>query len=511
MMKAAKFWLLIGMMLCLGCGSTSSRRIGSIEAPRTPAESGTQPPLPDSTGELKTASTSNERRKSQTRNDKASVQLVGGESTPVASASLKLTLSEALATGLTQNPDLIAVRGTETVSEAVQGVAGTYPWNPFVQAQYFPNGKPFIPGTGPGDGAGQSNYYVWLMQRFELGRQMRHRKESASAALNQVRWNIHQAELMNLAQTERLYFAAVYQHQVRDLAHQAADLNQRLLEIVERRFEAGLATTAETTTARVTLRQARRQAHLAEATFQSALLTLRQQMNIPLSCPVELPDDLTRYEWHAASNADRASSELMAVSDCEDLAAELVEGRPDVLAARSAVDVAQANAGLARAAKIPDLQAGPIYETADDGTKFIGLRLQTDLPIINTGEPLARQRRAELQQQMLVYNQLRARATIEAQSAIDRYERARKLAEEARIDFSDAMPKELQDMTTQFEAGQADILNVLATQNNLIQDRRTYLDLLNELAQSAANVTQATGLPPERLISIRERESNSQQ
>ena len=331
------------------------------------------------------------RLRSQRVKDAASIQLVSDETTPAPSglsSSIALTLPDALATGLAQNPDLIALRGTENVSVAVQGVAKTYPWNPFVQAQYFPNGRPFVPGTGdPGSGAGQSNYYVWMMQRFELANQMRHRKDSAAAGLNQVRWNIHQAELMNVAQTERIYFAAVYQRQLRDLAKQAADLNEKLGGIVERRFEAGLATAAEATTSRVTLRQVRRQAHLAEATFQTAVLLLRQQLNVPLNCAVDLSEDLTRYEWCSVLNSDdNVAAPTLATECSEELAAELAEARPDVLAARAAADVARANAGLARAAKIPDLQAGPIYETADDGTAFLGLRLQTDIPVINSGE-----------------------------------------------------------------------------------------------------------------------------
>ena len=44
------------------------------------------------------------------------------------------------------------------------------------------------------------------------------------------------------------------------------------------------------------------------------------------------------------------------------------------------------------------------------------------------------------------------------------------------------------------------MVNVLAIQNNLLQDLRAELDLINEVAQAAAQVTQTTGLPPERLL-----------
>lgn len=418
-----------------------------------------------------------------------------------------LSLPNAVAVGLYSNPDLIALRGQEGVSQAMLGVAQTYPWNPFVQAQLLPQGHPFDPGTGPGSGSGKTNYYVWVMQRFELAHQRRYREQAASAALNQVRWNIQQGELLNIAQTARLYFLALYQQDLHRLAVETAELNENLHGVVERRFAAGLATTAEVTTAKVVARQSHRQAQLAEATSQAALLALRQQLNIPVTEPLQLAERLADYQWLPVRSLETGDAAMaLQTAETYNLAAELASARPDVMAACAGVMVASANFSLARAAQVPDIQSGPIYDTGDDGTKFLGLRLQMDIPVFNTGAPLARQRHAEQNQQTLLYTQLKARATLEAQTAIDRYERARRLAEASQVDlapFAERMPRELQDVIAQFEAGQTDVLAVFATQNSLLQDRRTYLDLLNEVAQSAANVIQFAALPLERLIVVR--------
>ncbi len=90
-----------------------------------------------------------------------------------------LGLADVLAVGLAQNPDLLTIRGTADVSAAAAEVAGVYPWNPFVQAQYFPQGHPFSSASSPGGLAGSSNYYVWAMQCFELGHQRRYREQNA--------------------------------------------------------------------------------------------------------------------------------------------------------------------------------------------------------------------------------------------------------------------------------------------------------------------------------------------
>jgi outer membrane protein TolC len=422
---------------------------------------------------------------------------------PASRNTTALSLGQALETGLSQNPALVTLRGTANVSAAMADVARVYPWNPFVQAQYFPNGSPFVPSTTPGGGAGMSNYYVWAMQRIELGHQTRHRTQSAVAALGQVRWNIRQAELLNVATTERLFFTALYQRQLRDAAVDAAILNERLLGIVERRYKAGLALGAEQANARVAARQTRRQADLAEASYQAALLAVRQQLGIDLDTPIDVSGNLKDFQWLPVEDAI-ASLCKRPMRSRRDVAAEVVESRPDVMAARAGISVARANLNLARGARIQDIQAGPIYETGDDGTKYIGFRLQRDFGVFNNGGALVRQRQAEVGQQNLTHEQLKRQAALEAHAAIERYQRARSYVAKAAAEISGTTPIELEEMAAQFEAGQADILNLIAIQNNLLMDERSYLDLLNEVAQSAATVTLTTGLPPESFVSPRQ-------
>jgi cobalt-zinc-cadmium efflux system outer membrane protein len=412
-----------------------------------------------------------------------------------------LTLADALNRSLLSNPDLIALRGRLDVNEAMVGVARTYPWNPFVQAQFFPRGHPFDPGTPgvPGSGAGGSNYYVWVMQRFELAHQRQFRIQGALASLDQVRWTIFQGELLNVAQTTRLYFAALYQEELYDLARENAELNEKLAEVVERRFKANLAKAGDVTTAKVAARQARRQAELADATYRAAVLALYQQLNLPANPVFRLTHRLTETHWLPLRPAGTPESEAAADSA---LAAELVEGRPDVLAAQAGVRASDANLRLARAGMVPDLQAGPIYETSDAGINFLGLRLQMNLPVFDTGAPLARQRQAERNVQQLSADQLKVRATLEAQAAINLYERVRSLAGQAAPTASGEAAPELKEITRQFETGQADVLAVLTTQSTLLQERRVYLDLLGQLGQAAAAVIQATGLPPDRVLQL---------
>ena len=176
----------------------------------------------------------------------------------------------------------------------------------------------------------------------------------------------------------------------------------------------------------------------------------------------------------------------------------MAAARPDVLAAQSDLDAARANMNLAHANKTPDLQIGPYYLKSDSGTTAFGFRAQSDLPILNSGQPLVRQRMAEVNQRQTVWEQLHQRATLDAQAAIDRYERARRLV--AASGSAVELPQELSKLEAQFKAGEIDVVRIVTARTSLLAARQAQLDTLNELALAAAALTAATGLPPEAVV-----------
>ena len=493
-------WVIAGLVLLAGCQTANTRRTAAhkppVVVPSNSAMSATLavPTKRDSKSEVIQASASSEST-SDVRTAGMSAETETTPSTADSAALWKMSLDDAVNTALARNPDLVTLRENEGVSDAALGVAQTYPFNPFVQTQYFPTAFNKDGSRGPGSG------YVWLMQTVELAHQQRHREEAAEANLNTVRWNIKQAELLNMAQTERLYFTALFQRDVHDLTKAAADLNDELLATLERLFQAGQVPVANVTMARVTARSSRRQADLAEANYQTALLALRQQLVLPPDTPFELGGDLAKWEWHPAANVVSLPGNPLQMTIPVDVAAQLVADRPDVQAARSDVQTAHANANLANANRVQNVAVGPIYDRDDFGTQFIGFRTQMNIPVFDNGKPLTRQRCAEHRQRSVSCQQLETRAALEAQLAIDRYERARRIVEHSQRDNSKTWAEEIRAMDEQFKAGQADILAVFATRTSLIQDHRAYLDALNELAQAAANVTAATGMPSNALFS----------
>jgi cobalt-zinc-cadmium efflux system outer membrane protein len=514
-MRRFKSWFALGAVALAGCQATTvATRV--TQPPRRPVEV-EAPPAGLEAQKMAIAKADASLRvpvpKKSGSTSAGSIRLVGADDEDLESAApppvpgnATFGLDDAIERGLVWNPDMIAVRQAEGVSAAAYGVAETYPFNPFIQVRV----TPYQQGTEPN--INQTFHYILLMQTVQLAHQQQFREEIAASQLNQVRWNIHNFELLNAAQTTRLYFTAIYQKGLRDLTRSNAELNEELLRISERRLDAGDITPADLAIVRIDTRSTRQQANLAEANYQTALLDLRRQLNLPLEAPIELKDDLISLRWKPLHEAARSHlgtacpemalqiGEQGSPAGDRELIKRLADGRPDVMAAHADVDTAHASYRLANAARVPDLQIGPFYQVDEFGTTFFGFQAQMDIPVNNTGKPLARQRAAEHGQRTVTWQQLQARAEIEAVAAVDRYERARRLVDAALVNFQDDLPVELKRLEQQFKENEVDVLRIFQGRQSLIQNRRAVLDMLNELAQATAGVTATTGVFPRDLV-----------
>ena len=116
--------------------------------------------------------------------------------------------------------------------------------------------------------------------------------------------------------------------------------------------------------------------------------------------------------------------------------------------------------------------------------------------------PLERQRTAEHNQRLTAWQQARRRAELDAEAALDRYETALIAAAADTTLTVSNLPAELEGLETQFQAGEVDVVRVVQARTSLIQNQRARLDLLNEVAQSAATLTGAAGIPVDQLFHV---------
>jgi outer membrane protein TolC len=402
-----------------------------------------------------------------------------------------LSLEGAIEITLRQNPSLLGQRQSEAVSQAAVAVASTYPYNPSLQTVVLPYSVNLQGNSVPVQNS------VAVMQTVELAHQQQHRTNAATADFARTTWAIRQAEMLEAAQTERLYFTAVYQRDLRNMSALLARVNDELIGVLERRLSAGQSTPTDLALARIEARSARQQADLAAGAYQSGLAELHTQLGLPQACGLEPEGDLASRHWLPAPAVDPGE----AVGGDRPLAlSAMVANRPDVMAARAELAAAQANYNLARAAMVPNLVVGPNYERDNTGVLMLGIQAQMDLPIVNSGKPLVRQREAEVCQKQVALEQFLVQARLEAEAALARYERARVLLDRTRADLSGPLARDVRQIEDSFRAGQTDLIHVFTARTTLIQAQRGLLDLVSEVAQAAARVSETTGLAPQALV-----------
>ena len=91
-----------------------------------------------------------------------------------------------------------------------------------------------------------------------LGHQQQFREEGAASTLNSIRSKIHQPELLNVAQTEHLYFNMLYTRGLLELAQASHENNHRLLQTLQQRFLEGDVDVVQVVQARTSLIQNQR-------------------------------------------------------------------------------------------------------------------------------------------------------------------------------------------------------------------------------------------------------------
>lgn len=476
-----------GMVLMFGCRSDTHGTAGDLEFVRDRPESDSRARV--ALGERQAA-------------DVCTISYQPATPAFEVDGPIRLTLRDATRVALATNPELVAIRQQEPVGIAAVDVARTYPFNPQVSVDVRPYTR-----ERNGDNAA-TLVSTSIQQELELAHQGRYRARVGEAELDRTHWTILQAEVTTIVLVEQRYFGAVYQRQRLDLATSLADMNQQLLGVLQRRFEAGQATATDVSLARIQIAATQQQVELVRAAYETSLNDLRTALGLPATVVIELVGDLEQYDWRPIASSPTVSDATIGGADRtaggHGVSVQWLSSRPDIRAAESDVDAARARLELACASRTPNLKIGPVYEHDESGTQFLGIEASMPLPVLNTGGPLVRQRYAELHQRVVALEQLQHKAKLEVQAALERYARAKRAVEVYAKGVSPELSQQIRVVEDQFNAGQTDLLRVYSARTSLIQSRQMYLDSLQELARAAASLTAATGLGPDLFLTIPE-------
>jgi outer membrane protein, heavy metal efflux system len=410
-----------------------------------------------------------------------------------------IALQAALYGAITSNPDLVTLRQGNALaaSEEAVEVARHFPttlnptlWMDYRPITLVPNGT-FGTGTPGGHSAssgngfyhfGQDYFYISLRQPIELGHQTTHRYHIAQAAFDQQRWIVVQAELTALVQTYRFFQTAAYRREKYRLAQELADFNDRLLETLRRRMEANQVQAADVSLGRIESLATRQQVKAARQDYLTALTDLRNQIGIPeQAAAIEPLGEFTLPPY-------------IPPIDEQVMIQEALQSRPDIHAARAQVAGTHSAVSLAKGDRIPTPVIGPQYEMDEAGVQYIGFVFITPLPIWNNGKPLVLQREAEHRRAMVGYEQAQQRAFAQVRAAVAKWNGATELVNDT-AGLARELNKDVADLDTLFERGQADLTKLMQARQRLIQLENSRLDAVWQATQAQSDLLLALGMP----------------
>lgn len=258
-------------------------------------------------------------------------------------------------------------------------------------------------------------------------------------------------------QTKSLFFQALREEDLLEVARQRIVEAEQNLEIVRRRAALGEATVSDSLRARLDWVNAQQAVLQGEASLRSARFSLGRQIGESGPVTPIRPEDLE------PTPVGMTVEEILLVAE---------QGAPSVVAAAEETTAASASVSAARTAYLPTISFSSGYDWANQAASFSGgttswsLSLRMSYPIFNGFQREASVERARLSQRVTELREDVARLTAreEADAAYQGLvtaERAIEIAEEAAA----VAMEDLRVVRERYSVGAATILDVLVSQS----------------------------------------------
>jgi cobalt-zinc-cadmium efflux system outer membrane protein len=385
-----------------------------------------------------------------------------------------LSLNDAVAWALQNNPQLMSVRQQHGIAAAGVVIAQTYPFNPSWTNKLFAV-------NGPAE-AGITNRLA-MEQRVSLDLEIRHqrryRRQAACAALRRTDWEIAQQEVALAVQVIRAYAGVLYRQEKLQIIERLIQIDEEAARQVENLVKAGKLKEADRLLIRTEVDNARAQLATRRAALGPAWRDLRRTLGVvDTTFQLEAAMATQVRDWDAAAMTQTALGR-----------------RQDLRARQIAVAEAEARVRLAVADRFGNPNLGPDYEYNETRVNFIGAQLVMPLPVLNTHRGEILQRQAEQTRAMLDLRQTEVAVQQDVYAALVHIEQARDWLNTYRKTVVPGLVATLKKMDELLLAGDVDTLRLIDINRKLLTARDAELDARWELLQALADLAAAVGDP----------------
>jgi cobalt-zinc-cadmium efflux system outer membrane protein len=373
-------------------------------------------------------------------------------------------LPAAIARALQENPHLQAKRQALGVAQGrVQQAELLFQENPRLSVDAdFRNRSHTHPAGRSG-----TDVEVRLLQEIEIAGQRGYRREAASAHFAQAESAVANAERMLRQEVGQSFYTLLALREIIIVRQEVLAIQESLLQAGLTRFDRGDISILELDTLR--LDRDRTRSDLVSQ--EEEQVGKEHQFRLLLGVGEQFPLTLVGNIETMASDSVRSAS----FPTRETLEACALDHRPDVKAARLALEAREAELRLAHARKIPNISFGPLYKL-DNEDQVIGGAFSIPLPFFNRNQHEITAAMANLQVDRKALEAGTLAVKHEVVAALARLQlSARQLASYGKTYLSN-LTESMVYARKAYETGELSIFEFSVTVDRLVQTRLRYLD-----------------------------------
>jgi outer membrane protein, heavy metal efflux system len=390
------------------------------------------------------------------------------------SASLsagEISLQQAIAIALEENPDLAAVANELNIAQSE-----------IQRANYVSQFNPEILSDGDYRyRTGRSNSQEWrarLSQQLEIFGQPALRRRSAHIAYDATRASVRNQARLLTATVKMTFFEAIRERRRSQLLTDLESLDQRLFEAARARFAAGEIGQIDLNLSRVRYGESRRARIDALEDYRLRRSTLGRLLGNAAGAEPEPRDDLTIEPLRA---------------DLTALLSTARANRPDAQAAEMEISRLQTEAQLNRRLALPNPTIGPIFGHEQTNERFVGLSVGLSLPIFNRRQAEATAIAGRLAQSQQQLRAVELNIEHEVRDAYGRYIAALHGLRASQEDVVEPARESFDLLEDAFKEGKLDLLSLSVAERQAFEAQIGYLDAWFSLASARVSLYLAIG------------------
>ena len=324
-----------------------------------------------------------------------------------------------------------------------------------------------------------TDYNVSLSQEFEVFGQRQKRMQVSKKNIESVKFQIKDKERKIIAQVKSTFFQALTNQEIVKLQSRVVDIFKRLLDATQERYKAGAISALELNTIQIQSGLAKQQLLDVKNGLQNILLNLKLLLGLEREKPLNITGELNYKPFQL---------------NLDDVLNSALDYRPDLKTLEFEKERAFSEIVLRKAERIPNPELSGFFQREEGSDDIVGGEISISIPIWNRKQSeLKIARTAKDIAEINIENKY-MQIQNETESAYLSFLTA---VESVKIFDNEIIPQVDENLKLNeisYREGKINFLDFLIVQNNLIETRTAYLNVLLNYNQAIINLESVSGI-----------------